>query len=175
MTSEVWREVPGFPDYQVSDLGRVWFKRLGRILKQEADCRKGRPECLRVVLRKDRASIKVSVHRLVLGAFVGPCPLGMEGCHYDGNATNNRLSNLRWDTRASNQHDTMRHGRFHPPPAGTHLRGSAHPNAAITEADVKAIRAAPMKHGIGRVLARMYGVSESLVSLIRRGKGWAHI
>lgn len=51
------------------------------------------------------------VHRLVLEAFVGPCPSGCEGCHYDGNPANNIVSNLRWDTTKNNCLDKRRHGR----------------------------------------------------------------
>lgn len=51
------------------------------------------------------------VSQLVLKAFVGPRPRGMEGCHNDGNASNNYLSNLRWDTHHENMRDVERHGR----------------------------------------------------------------
>ena len=43
------------------------------------------------------------LHRVVLETFVGPCPDGMEGGHYDGDPGNNRLENLRWDTRRVNE------------------------------------------------------------------------
>jgi hypothetical protein len=44
-----------------------------------------------------RGGVKKSraVHRLVLEAFVGPCPPGYQCCHWDGVATNNRVENLR--------------------------------------------------------------------------------
>lgn len=51
-----------------------------------------------------------SVHRIVLEAWVGPCPAGLEGCHNDGDYTNNVLSNIRWDTRENNQLDKREHG-----------------------------------------------------------------
>ncbi len=38
------------------------------------------------------------IHRLVLEAFVGPCPEGMVACHNDGSRTNNDLANLRFDS-----------------------------------------------------------------------------
>jgi hypothetical protein len=44
--------------------------------------------------------------------FVGPAPEGMEGCHYNGDPTDNRLENLRWDTRKANVADAIRHGTF---------------------------------------------------------------
>jgi hypothetical protein len=51
------------------------------------------------------------MHILVLEAFVGPRPAGMEGCHWDDDPTNNHLSNLRWDTRSANARDAVRNGR----------------------------------------------------------------
>ena len=41
---------------------------------------------------------KYFVHRLVLEAFVGNCPEGMECDHIDRNRSNNRIENLRWIT-----------------------------------------------------------------------------
>ncbi len=52
---------------------------------------------------------KFWVHRLVLIAFVGDCPPGKECCHNDGDATNNRVENLRWDTRSANMKDRFTH------------------------------------------------------------------
>lgn len=50
------------------------------------------------------------IHRLVLEAFIGPCPKGMEGCHNDGNYSNNKLDNLHWDTHWNNALDSIVHG-----------------------------------------------------------------
>ena len=50
------------------------------------------------------------VHRLVLEAFVGPCPDGHEALHGDGDAGNPSLSNLRWGTKLENAQDSIRHG-----------------------------------------------------------------
>ncbi len=55
-------------------------------------------------------SPSAGIHRLVLMAFVGPCPNGMECCHYNDIADDNRLDNLRWDTRKNNHVDMIRHG-----------------------------------------------------------------
>jgi hypothetical protein len=49
------------------------------------------------------------VHRLVLEAFVGPCPDGMECLHSpDATRTNNRLDNLRWGTHQDNVDEVER-------------------------------------------------------------------
>lgn len=50
------------------------------------------------------------VHRAVLETFVGPCPPGMEACHNNGDRTDNRLENLRWDTHQANERDKVNHG-----------------------------------------------------------------
>jgi hypothetical protein len=47
---------------------------------------------------------------LVLTAFVGSRPSGLEGCHRNGDPTDNRLENLRWDTRTANIFDAVAHG-----------------------------------------------------------------
>lgn len=120
--SEHWRPVlcyEGF--YEVSDLGRV------RSLPREVQNGRGAMVAGGVLLRptsdrggryvvslsvRNRAACR-SVHRLVLEAFVGPRPAGMEACHGDGDPGNNRLSNLRWDTHESNMDDQRRHGTNH--------------------------------------------------------------
>lgn len=55
----------------------------------------------------------MKVHRMVLTAFVGPCPDGMEACHNNGDRGDARLANLRWDTPSNNQRDRRRHGTDH--------------------------------------------------------------
>lgn len=106
---EIWMDVPDYVGtYQVSNYGRVRSvdrtdrlgrKKKGQLLAQHNDA-SGRPTVgLRGKIRR--------VCRLVLLAFVGPAPEGMECCHNDGNPGNNRLENLRWDTRSSNTLDAV--------------------------------------------------------------------
>lgn len=92
----------------VDALGRVRRLR-GQLIAQQVY---GEPNQVHVVLGKHRANVRNSflVHRLVLAAFVGPCPSGMEGCHNDGNPLNNSVDNLRWDTHRNNEADKRRHG-----------------------------------------------------------------
>jgi hypothetical protein len=123
MSVENWRAVVGFEGlYEVSDLGHV--RSLNRIvnsfpgLTRVAQGRLMRLQPRRsghlcVGLCRDGRRRLVNVHRLVLEAFVGPCPDGMECCHNDGDATNNRVENLRWDTRSENFLDRGRHGTHH--------------------------------------------------------------
>ena len=108
------------------------------------------------------------VHRLVLEAFVGPCPEGMECCHWDGDRTNNRLSNLRWDTPTANAADRERHGRK--------TQGERQHLAKLDERRVREIRE---KHATGhrtfRSLATEYGVAPNSIALVVKRLTWKHV
>jgi len=114
-----WRRVIGYENlYEVSDQGEIrsldrtfWHSITGEFVRRGKPVRQRVEDCRnRVRLTKNGVVRNVSVHRIVLEAFVGPCPPGMEGCHNDGNPRNNVLTNLRWDTRSENQRDSIRHG-----------------------------------------------------------------
>lgn len=113
---EQWRAVRGYEDfYQVSSHGRV--RSLDRIdaLGRNRAGQMRRPYrdhggYLRVALFANGKKRVPAVHRLVLAAFVGPQPVGAEGCHWDGDPANNHLSNLRWDSHDSNMRDSVRLG-----------------------------------------------------------------
>ena len=60
----------------------------------------------------------------MLEAFVGPCPKGMVCCHNDGDPTNNRPGNLRWDSYAANFRDAMVHGTIGTIPLTTVLEAA---------------------------------------------------
>ena len=123
-TNEKWLPVAGYEGYyEVSDMGRVRSVRRsvefrdGRSRTYEAQIRRLTPQApyghLTVGLKRGGSRVTVRVHRLVLESFIGPCPEGMEGCHNDGDSSNNRLSNLRWDTSSANKQDMIRHGTNH--------------------------------------------------------------
>lgn len=178
LESEVWKPIPDFDGYEASDLGRLSSFRNAR--RQQ----KGAPEYMenRKILKpypdsKCRLSVWTTirgargflfVHRAVLLAFVGPCPLGLECCHSpDPNPTNNRLSNLRWDTPLSNANDKVLHG--------TELRGIQKPNAKLTEDDVREI-VRRSKEGESRLLlADEFHVSHQLIGYILKGQKWRHL
>ncbi|QDB74292.1 HNH endonuclease [Mycobacterium phage Phineas] len=122
MTYEKWLPVVGYEGrYEVSNQGRV--RSVGRIVKIGENNRRifGRilklsrgSRYLYVGLSDDDGRVKrMNVHILVLTAFVGPCPEGMEALHGPGGSHDNSLANLRWDTRDENNRDLVRHSRHH--------------------------------------------------------------
>lgn len=177
---EQWRTVPGYRRrYEVSDLGRVrsldrWESagkrikkrwRAGRILKVSVD-KYGYPH-VRLYFNSD--SLNVTVHKLVLLAFVGPCPAGMQARHYpDGTPTNCNLRNLSWTTASINLNDRVEHK--------TMYNGQQHHSAKLTVKMVRAIRQIKeWPRGTLIDLARKYGVRTKVIHRARDGQTWKHI
>jgi hypothetical protein len=71
-------------------------------------------------------------HRLLLHAFVSPCPEKCEALHINGNKLDNRLENLRWGTRKENVADAIKHG--------TATIGIKNGRAKLTPKAIKTIR-----------------------------------
>jgi len=120
MTAEEWREVHGWPDYRVSNLGRVASHK-GAQPRMLSQVLVGRPglEYPRVTLSGPGRRQLRSVHSLVAEAFIGPRPSGLDVRHLDGDRYNPRASNLRFGTRSENMQDSVAHGT-HPMASKTH-------------------------------------------------------
>lgn len=168
--AEEWRDVAGFEGkYQVSDKGRV--RSVDRIVDAPTGPQHWPAKVLNPYLDKSNGYVyvnlarggagggakKCSVHSLVLIAFKGPAPAGMEACHENGNRADPALSNLRWDTRPNNAADRRRHG--------THRTSSK-----LTLDQVAEIRAST---GPSREVAARYGVASSTIRAIKIGQNWA--
>jgi len=171
-TSESWKTIEKFPDYAVSDLGRVKRitpARIGRRIEQPGRVLK--PSInrgyTRVVLASPNGIWKTcNIHSLVLEAFVCPCPGGKECCHYDGDPGNNKLSNLRWGTSKENHADRKRHGKV--------AVGERHGRSKLKESQVRDIR---KLSGIAsqREIAEAFGISPLQVGKIQRREMWKHV
>lgn len=103
IAKEIWKNIEGY-DYQVSNYGRIQNKHL----EIKAQFKDKRGYC-KVTLYKDGKGKCYLVHRLMMAAFVGKCPEGMECCHNDSNTSNNNLSNVRYDTHPGNSLDAIIH------------------------------------------------------------------
>jgi hypothetical protein len=104
------------------------------------------------------------VHRLVLEAFVGPCPPGLEGCHRNDDSSDNRLENLYWGTHRQNMADRERNGGV--------LRGEGVGNSKLSE---ERVRYAQQSTKLQKELAKELGVDQSVISRIRNGKSWRYL
>lgn len=158
--AEEWRDVVGFEGlYQVSDEGRV--KSMARGILTPHPDNKGYPL---VKLWARGKGYTRRIHRLVLGAFVGPRPDKHEGSHLNGDQKDNRIANLAWETSLQNIRRQTEHG--------TQRRGMTIPWAKLTDEIVREVRAS---QETGKSLARKYGVAPKVISDVRRGLSWRHV
>lgn len=161
---EIWKDIPGYEGkYQASSLGRI--RSLDRQIGTPGTvgCKFMKGRVLRPGPTKDghlyvvlgHGAAGKPVHQLIALTFIGPRPEGMDVCHNDGDPTNNRADNLRYDTRTNNILDVYR--------AGKRWR-------KLSLEDVRAILQEPMSV-TGVSLAKKYNVSAQAISRIRSRRG----
>lgn len=119
---EKWKDIEGYEGYyQVSNRGRVRsvdrivrhskggpYKLKGRILRPRPVDKYGH---VQVFLCKNGLQRSAYIHRLVLAAFVCPCPAGKECLHGAAGISDNSIGNLKWGSRSENQLDKNRRDR----------------------------------------------------------------
>ena len=165
---EIWKTVPGYGDkYKVSNLGRVvgpgGHNQGPRLLKPQLNHKGYTKVCLTV----NGKQVSRTVHRLVLLAFVGPCPEGYQCAHLDGNPENNKPENLRWVTPKEN----TSHKKIH----GTELMGVRNLAHKLTEVEVKEIRERHAKGESYKSLGRAYGAADNTIRSACIRETWRHV
>ena len=113
-----------------------------------------------------RSGKKLKAHRVAYEFFNGPVPAGMVVRHRCDNPLCCNPQHLLVGTPADNMADKYARGR------AVHVRGSAHGNAKLNEQVVREIRGSAETTA---TLSKRYGVSQSLVSKVRRGAMWSHV
>jgi hypothetical protein len=185
--SEEWRSVDGYEGiYEVSDLGRL--RRAYRGPKTQ-----GRHRLIRAYPNRNgyfffRLSRKGTVtrraaHSMVMLAFVGPRPDGLQVNHVDGDKGNNRLRNLEYVTRQENMRHAVRLGLIERGLQSSAirrpeciLRGESLPFSKLTDAQVREIKYRHAYEGVSQMeLGRQYGVAANTINAIVNGRTWAHV
>jgi hypothetical protein len=179
---EEWRPVVGWEGlYEVSSWGNVntvehrapsrggvGFKTVPGMRRKTQLNAHGYPV---VCLRRGKLVKLRVVHRMVVEAFIGPIPDGMNTNHLDGVRSNNRLQNLEICTASENHlHRCRVMGRG---------RGETHNLALLDNAKAIAIRAEyalrDRNYGACAKLARKYGVSAGVIQSVVKWKNWKHV
>ena len=100
---EIWKPIDGYPDYYVSNFGRVKsyrvYKENGRVMKPYRDSKGYLQIDISLDGRRRQNRVHLQVHRLVASAFL-PVPASdhTQVNHKDENKENNCVSNLEWCT-----------------------------------------------------------------------------
>lgn len=165
---EVFKDIPGFPEYQASNLGnikslKVTQGKTSRILKPSNNGRGYR----QVVLSINKKAKTMKVHRLVMFAFNGVSELMVN--HINGIRHDNRLENLEYCDNSYNQIHSVRIGNH----STKHGENSHY--STITEETALSIKSLLSKNVNSKEIEILFGVSKYIISKIKTGKTWKHL
>lgn len=173
---EEFRDIEGYEGlYQVSNLGRV--KSLSRIKTNIYGIKYPIKERILKHVTHTEGYLSVAlcingkpttklVHRLVGQAFLLKDIEKAFINHKNGIKIDNRLDNLEWcTTKENNQHSHD---------LNLSKKGVDHPNSKLLEKDIFEIRN-KLKHLSQTEVSEIYGVSQTLISKIKRNKIWKHL
>lgn len=112
MTTEIWKKIPGYPEYEASTFGRI--RSINRITKRDSHttrkiagrilspARRSIEGYLQVNLSRNGKSKVFLIHRLIALTFISNPNNYPEVNHKDENKANNNVNNLEWCTRKYN-------------------------------------------------------------------------
>jgi hypothetical protein len=177
-----WRILREFPDYEISNDGRLRRYTAGSNTKSGAHIRatvssSGYPK---YGLTRGGKRVFQNAHRLVAMEFLAPAPLiGALVLHDDDNPLNCVWTNLKWGDQTENILDAKRNGKWQ---SGanhssarkpwTRPRGSSHGCAKLDEDKVRLILQDARS---ASAIAKTYGVNSALIYRIKKGEIWRHI
>jgi hypothetical protein len=177
---ERWKDVAGFPNYQISNLGRVLSKERVELYDVKGSTRKRvrRAKILRWSFNTHgypsvelwdggTKGSRLLIHRLVALAFIGPPPVGRDWVlHRDDNPLNCYVKNLRWGTPLDNTNDRNLNGNT--------VRGERQHCSRLTEKDVLKIRKKLMALP-NETIGNMFGVHKDTIRDLKSGHTWKHV
>ena len=165
--NEIFKPIPDWPNYEVSNLGRVRNVRFNRFLTlTPKPCNRG-ISYPSVWLSPHGRKKQFLVHSLVLRVFVGERPDGQHVRHKDRDTNNCCLSNLEYGTPADNKQDSIKHE--------TYAHGNTHGNSILSE---RTVRIAKVLHRCDfsvKRIAQILSVSRSTIYHVLQGRSWKHV
>ena len=175
MTSkkEIWRNVPYYPGYDVSNKGRVRTWRTNSV----HDIYRGTPVLRKIIKTNSKGYYKLilmkkgrrhhkTVHQLVASAFIMNPFNKRDINHKDGIKTNNETYNLEWCTQLENNNHAVKTG----------LRDTVlenHGMAKLTNSKVRIIKTIfKNKTMKGFQIAKYFKVTPGAISNIKTERVW---
>lgn len=181
--TETWKKIKDFPNYMISNKGRVWSKtkivssprgkylKKGRILKSHDDKR----GYLTIVLINGKGRKNCKIHRLVAEAFLKNPELKREVNHINGIKADNEVSNLEWVTSKENKTHAWNIGLYKKQDR-LKFTGENNGRAKLKEQQILEIRKKYKSGGISqKALGEMYNTSQSQIFYIVNNITWKHV
>lgn len=98
MKKEIWKSIPNWPEYEISNYGRVYSHSTNRIKSLDENT----TGYYRITFYRNKKQKRYFVHRLVAMLFVKGYFEGSVVNHIDGNKHNNYAGNLEWVSQSEN-------------------------------------------------------------------------
>lgn len=164
---EIWRNIPEYNDYQVSNYGNVKSLKFGKelVLSQNINCN-GYPY---VILYKDKKANTVNIHRAVAKAFLYQSKTFDCVNHIDGIKSNNCVNNLEWCTNSQNHLHAIKNKLRVP------KKGEESGRSKLSEQDIIKIRELRAKGFTQVQLANKFNISRWNIRAIINNESWKHL
>jgi hypothetical protein len=170
---EKWRNIPGYPNYEASDLGRIRsierVNQFGHKLESKILSYHLSPKGYLCVSVGDRLTIGRTkrLHRLVALAFL-PNPEKLSQVnHKNGNKSDNRIENLEWISNSNNKKHAVANSLY--------AYGSKHGRSKLKEQEVKAIKFLIKRGVFYKCIAPLFNVSKHTIDAIATRRLWRHV
>lgn len=161
LPGEIWKRVIEFPNYEVSNKGRVRNPKIWKLMTGVQE----KTGYVSIAFSKDKHQTKRRLGRVVAETFIRSPKAEEQVNHKDANKANNCADNLEWVTGDEN----MLHAR------PRCKRGSEHPMSKLIESDVRYIKDELAKGTSKFVLAEKFSVTERTIRNVRSNRHWQHV
>ena len=167
LADRFWEKVDKNGPVVRPELGRCWVWTGGRVPF-------GHGVFLVRTIRGTRKAILEGSHRVAWRLFKGGISEGMQVLHKCDNPPCCNPEHLFEGTQLDNMRDMVAKGRNAPAEKTRHV-GSAHGRAKLTESQIPEIRQRIARGESKASIARVFGVSDTLIFCIATGKNWTHV
>ncbi len=174
---EIWRTIEDYPDYMVSNKGRIKSMRRtihrsdGRSKRLKTKVLKpwyGSDNHLYINLSKNKKKVHNKVSRLVGKAFIPNPENKPEINHKDGVKNNNKVENLEWNTSSENI--------IHAYDTGLLKRGEDFYNSKFKNKQILEIRTILKKGSLSQKrISEIFGVCQATIHNIKIGKSYKSV
>ena len=191
LENEIWKVIIDFPDYQVSNLGRIKSFKQNKINGKIRKQKKNKDGYLEIDLCKNGISKTKLVHRLVYENFKEKLEEKYDAHHINGDREYNFINNLEPVLHSEHSigkivsEETKRkisknHADFKGR-SGIKRPGEDNQNSKLKDGEVwlikKILNSDYYKSGkiTQKFIGNMFGVVQTVISKIKLGKSWSHI